>query len=161
MKMAALRLVLVLFLILTGAGCARYHHGRPDVYGEGYGAPSPERVGAEVKQLVEQNVKDPEKARQAQALVQEIFEEVKKSAQETRGFHEQLNALNADYHATPEQFMKVLDELNNSRMASASKILGIRFKMRSLLTAEEWKNLSDAMNKARNRYVSSPRAEGG
>lgn len=160
MKRVAFKLMLVLAFVLAGAGCADYDVGRPGVvYEEAYDAPSPERVGAEVKRLVEQNVKDPEKSKQVQALVQEIIDEAKRSFQETRGFHEQLNALNADYHATPEQFMKILDELNNSRMASASKILGIRFKMKNLLTPEEWKNLSDAMNRARNRYAPPPGAE--
>ncbi len=73
-------------------------------------------------------MKDPEKASQAQGLIQDIVKEVRKSAQETRGFHEQLTALNANYDAPPDQFTKILDQLNNARMESAAKILGTRFK---------------------------------
>jgi predicted KAP-like P-loop ATPase len=77
---------------------------------------------------------------------------VKQSAQQTRGYHEQLYSLNSDYQAKPEQFTKVLDELNNARMASGTKILGMRFKIRDLLTAQEWKDLTEEMAKSRVRY---------
>jgi predicted KAP-like P-loop ATPase len=110
-----------------------------------------------MKGLVEQTVKDPEKARQVQTTLEEIVAEVKRSTQQTRGFHEQLYALNADYQAKPEQFTKVLDDLNNSRMQSATKILGMRFKIKGMLTAQEWKDLTEGMEKARSRYA--PKAE--
>ena len=112
----------------------------------------------EVKQLVEQNVKDPDKAKQVQTMVQDIVKEVRKSNQEVRGFHEQLAMLNTNYDAKPEQFTKVLDELNNTRMASATKILQIRFKIKDMLTADEWKNLNDAMIKSRREH--EPKAMG-
>jgi uncharacterized coiled-coil DUF342 family protein len=139
-------LVVVLSLVLSSvAGCSQYHQGRPGAYGE----PTTQEVVAEVKRLVEENVKDPAKANQVQALIQEIVQEVRRSSQETRGFHEQLAALNANYDATPEQFTKILDQLNNARMESAAKILRTRFKIKELLTREEWKKLDDAMLKAR------------
>lgn len=37
-------------------------------------------------------------------------------------------------------------------MRTASKILGLRFKMKALLTAQEWKTLSDGMAVSRSRY---------
>ena len=140
---------LSLMMMVMIAGCAGRHHGA----GQGYGSPSLDRIVPEVKQLVEQHVKDPDKAKQVQAMVQDIVEEAKRSTQQTRGYHEQLTNLNADYGATPEQFIKVLDEMNHARMASASKILGKRFQIKELLTAQEWKNLTDAMTKARSRYT--------
>jgi hypothetical protein len=38
-------------------------------------------------------------------------------------------------------------------MASATRILGLRFKLKALLTAQEWKDLTDAMGKMRSRYM--------
>jgi uncharacterized coiled-coil DUF342 family protein len=126
--------------------------------GRGHGEGALERGTAEMTRLVEETVKDPGKAKQVQAILQDISTEVKKSSQQTRGYHEQLYTLNADYQAKPEQFTKVLDELNNARMASATKILGMRFKIKDLLTAQEWKDLTDEMAKSRSRYA--PKAEG-
>ena len=53
--------------------------------------------------------------------------------------------MNANYEATPEEFTKVLDDSFNQRMQSATKILTLRFKMKELMTVEEWKALSDQM----------------
>jgi hypothetical protein len=77
---------------------------------------------------------------------------VKQSYRQNREFHRKLYELNANYEATPEEFTKILDELNNSRMRSASKILGLRYRMKELLTAQEWKALSEGMMAARGRY---------
>ena len=152
MNQGKVLLVALSLALLTTAGCTRYHHERPGVAGE----PTLQEVVPEVKHLVEQNVKDPEKATQVQAMVQDIAKEVRKSNQEVRGFHEQLASLNADYNAKPDQFLKILDGLNNTRMESAMKILTMRFKIKELLSAEEWKNLNDAMIKARQEHEKKP-----
>jgi transketolase len=152
MNHAKALLVLLSLILLTTAACSGYHQGRPG----GHGDPTIQEVVPEVKHLVEQNVKDPEKAKQVQAMVQDIAKEVRKSNQEVRGFHEQLAALNADYNAKPDQFLKILDGLNNTRMESAMKILTMRFKIKDMLTAEEWKNLSDAMIKTRQEHEKKP-----
>jgi Glu-tRNA(Gln) amidotransferase subunit E-like FAD-binding protein len=154
MKTAKFVSVIVIFMLFATAGCSKYHKGRPAASGE----PSAQEVVVpEVKQLVEQNVKDPEKARRVQDIIREIVKEVRRSSQEVRGFHEQLAALNIDYNAKPEQFTRILDQLNNARMESAAKILGMRFKAKDILTPEEWKNLNDAMAKARQEYASKAR----
>ncbi len=151
MKTTHMLLLALVAMTLTAAGCARPHgYGT----GESYREAALERGVGEMNELVSQTVKDPEKAKQVQAAIQNIVAEVKQSSKQTRAYHQQLYALNADYAAKPEQFTKVLDEQNNARMASATKILGMRFQIKALLTAQEWKDLTDAMDKARNRYAS-------
>ena len=115
-----------------------------------------ERGITEMSDLVDQTVKDPEKAKQVKGILQEIVAEAKQSYKQNRDFHSQLYALNANYNATPEQFTKVLDDLNNARMKTASKILGLRFKIKDLLTAQEWTDLTGGMEKARMRYQPKP-----
>jgi uncharacterized coiled-coil DUF342 family protein len=151
MKMNRLMLMAVLSIVVLSPACARYHHGRPmETRG-----PSMSEVVPRVNQLVEQHVKDPDKAKQVQTMIREIVGDVRRMSQETRGFHEQLNTLNAQYDTKREQFMKVLDEMNEARMASSKKILEKRFQIKELLSPEEWKNLNDAMVKVRREY--SPR----
>jgi Spy/CpxP family protein refolding chaperone len=65
------------------------------------------------------------------------------------------------YDATPEDFLKILDQLNNRRMKAATNILGLRFKMKDMLTAEEWKALSEGLTQARSRYRHGGESEGG
>jgi hypothetical protein len=102
--------------------------------------------------LIEETVQDPEQAKQARGIVEEIVAEVKQSIQQNQQFHQRLYELNANDEATPEEFTKTLDDLNNDRMRTATTILGLRFKMKAMLTAQEWKALSEGMALARNRY---------
>ncbi|MDO8546324.1 MAG: hypothetical protein Q7R68_03095 [Nitrospirales bacterium] len=153
MKTSKLMLLVLIAVTLTVAGCAGHHgHGMGHDMGMHSGEAAVARGVVETNAMVDQTVKDPEKAKQAKAILQDIVAEVKGSAQTSRAFHEQMTVMNADYDAKSEQFMKVLDEMNNARMASATKILGLRFKMRALLTAQEWNELTGAMDQTRKRY---------
>ena len=150
MKMTKLMVLMLAATALAMTGCARHHgHGMEMHSGEA----AFERGIAETNELVDRTVKDPEKARQAKAILQDIVAEVKSSLQTSRKFHEQMIVVNADYDATPEQFTKILDEKNNAAMASATKILGLRFKMKALLSAQEWNELIGVIDKARQRYA--------
>src|SRR2546425_6040805 len=144
--------ILILALVATTlvGGCTRHHgYGMESSYREA----ALERGLAEMDELVDKTVKDPEKAKQAKATVQDIINEVKQSFKKTSAFHQKLYALNANYEATPEQFMKVMDEQSNERMASTTRILGLRFKLKALLTPQEWKDLTEAMDKTRSQYM--------
>lgn len=150
MKTTKLMLFAMVAMTLTMAGCARHHGSGMGMHS---GEAALERGIAETNELVDQTVKDPEKAKQAKAILQDIIAEVKKSGQTSRSYHEQMTVLNADYNAKAEQFTKILDDMNNARMASSTKILGLRFKMRALLTTQEWNELTGAMDKTRKRYM--------
>jgi len=79
-------------------------------------------------------------------------------AEQERAGHRRLYELSANYAATPEEFTRVLDDANNQRMQSAAKILSLRFRMKDLMTAEEWKALSDQMLAYSSRYKHSESA---
>lgn len=129
--------------LLAPIGCSTPYHGH---------GMSMEKGMDDAKAIIAQNVKDPDKAAKAQALLEEIVGEVKAVREDNRKLHGRLYELNADYNAPPEDFTKVLDELSNTRMRAATKILGLRFKMKELMTAEEWKAVNDGLNEYRGRY---------
>jgi hypothetical protein len=133
------------------------HHGHES--GSAYRDAALERGTHETNELIARVVKDPEKAKQAQAVVADLVAEVKQSYKTHQEYHQKLYALNAKYEATPEEFTPILDEMNHARMASASKILGHRFKLKGLMTLQEWAEFAGEMEKARSRY--RPKAEGG
>jgi Spy/CpxP family protein refolding chaperone len=150
MKQASLLAWLFAVTILMTAGCGSHHHGMGyPGRGDEYAA---EKGVQEMAALIDKTVQDPEKAKQVQTIVGDIITEVKHTSRQNRDYHRKLYELNANYEATPEDFTKILDEMNNNRMRSASKILVMRFKMKELLTAQEWKALSDGMNDLRGRY---------
>src|SRR5438876_10685670 len=150
MKTAKLLMLAVMMTALMLGACARPHgYGA----GSGYREAALERGVAETNERVDRAGKDPEKAKQAKAIVQDIINEVKQSFKKTSAYHQKLYALNANYEATPEQFMKVMDEQANERMASTTRILGLRFELKALLTAQQWTDLTEAMDKTRSRYM--------
>jgi Spy/CpxP family protein refolding chaperone len=150
MNLFRLSALLVLAMGLITSSCGRHHGMGP--YGPGGGGYAAERGVKEMASLIDRTVKDPEKAKQAKQIVEQIMAEVGQSFKQSREHHERLYALNANYRATPEEFTRILDDLNNQRMRSASMILALRFKMKDLLTPEEWKALTDEMANVRSRY---------
>lgn len=136
--------------LLALGGCSGHHHhgmmeaGKSDAYWQ--------KGQQDMAGLIDKTVKDPAKATEVKALVGEIVTELKTGREQQRAYHRQLYTLNASYTASPEEFTKVLDEANNQRMKTSSKILGLRFKMKELMTADEWKALSDKMLSYSSRY---------
>ena len=103
--------------------------------------------------LIDQSVKDPNKASRVKALAKEIVDEAKQSHDQRRDAHRKLYELNGNYNAAPEEFTKILDEINNAHMRSATKILGLRFKIKEQLTPEEWRAITEGMKQYGDRYV--------
>jgi len=154
----ATRLVLSLSVILIlGAGCSG-HSGMAH-HGSGGGDATVERGLSQMTTLIESTVKDPDKAKHAQDVVAAIVGEVRTLTQQNRALHEQLYELNAKYDATPEDFLKILDQMNNNRMKAGATILGLRFKMKESVTADEWAALSRGLKDARSRYRHGAPAE--
>ena len=148
--MSVLRSFALLAGLLLVAGCGHhgdYHHGKGKGYGHG------EDPGKAVMAAVEKAVPDPDKAKRVQEGLKELMEEVRQSYKQNREYHKKLYELNASYTATPEEFTKILDDLNNNRMRTGAKILAIRFKIKEMLTEQEWKALTDKMNEARAGYM--------
>ncbi len=149
MKLMKLGLLMVLATLVT-SGCSRYHH--MGAHGDGNMDYAMERATQEVKALVERTVQDPEKAKEVQGVMDEIVSNVRQSRRQDREYHQRLYALNADYNATPQDFSKILDELNDRRLQSGRTILGLRFKMKDMVSQDEWRQLTDGMAEMRNRY---------
>jgi hypothetical protein len=147
--MKSVQIMLGAVAILVLSACSSHHHhmggyGKGDVYWQ--------KGQQDMAGLIDKAVKDPAKAQQVKAVMEEIVAEIKTGREQVRAYHQQVYVLNADYNATPEAFTKILDEANNNRMRSGAKIISLRFKMKELMTAEEWKTLSDGMMAYGNRY---------
>ena len=139
-----------LVAVLVFAGCSAHpHHG---MTGEGKGDAYWQKGQQDMATLIDHTVKDQGKAEQVKSAVSQIVAELKAGREQERAAHRRMYELNANYAATPEEFVKVLDDTNNQRMQSAAKILSLRFKMKDLMTAEEWKAMSDQMLAYSGRY---------
>jgi len=141
-------LVLVALIVLDG--CSSYrHHG---MMGGGKNEAYWQKGQQDMEGLVNRTVKDPDKAKQVNAIVGEIINELKASREQERAYHRDLYTLNTSYTATPDEFSKILNEATVQRTQSAAKVLSLRFKMKDLMTADEWKAFSDRMISYSGRY---------
>jgi hypothetical protein len=143
--------VLSLAGLLVLGGCSSSHHQHRMGEG-GKGGAYWQKGEQDMAALIDRTVKDQGKAQEVKAVIGEIVNELKAGREQERAAHRQLYTLNASYTATPEEFTKILDEANHQRMRTSAKILGLRFKMKELMTADEWKALSDQMLSYSNRY---------
>lgn len=112
--------------------------------------------------MIDRTFKDEGKAEQVKSVVSEIVAELKAIRDQECAGHRRLYELNANYEATPEEFTKVLDDAYNQRVQSATKFLVLYFKMKELMTVEEWNALSDRMLAYGGRYrhnESAPRTD--
>jgi hypothetical protein len=131
-------------------GCSSHHHqhgmgaGKSDAYWQ--------KGQQDMEGLVNRTVQDPNKAKEVNALVGEVINELRAGREQNRAYHRQLYTLNTSYTAEPEEFTKVLDEASHQRMRTSAKVLSLRFKMKELMTADEWKAMTDKMLSYSSRY---------
>lgn len=144
------RYVFGLVVLFALAGCSSHHHR--GMASEGTGDAYWEKGQQDMASLIGRTVKDQGKAEHVKSVMNDIVAELKASREHARAGHRRLYELSANYAATPEEFTKALDDANNRQMQSAAKILALRFKMKDLMTVEEWKALSDQMLAYSSRY---------
>ena len=137
---------------LVLGGCSGYHHHHHGSMDSGKAEAYWQKGQQDMASLIDRTVKDPAKAQQVKGIVNDIVNELKASREQERAYHRQLYTLNASYTATPEEFTKVLDEAHHQHMGHSAKILSLRFKMKELMTADEWKALSDQMLAYSSKY---------
>jgi Spy/CpxP family protein refolding chaperone len=151
--------LLGVFAAAVLAGCSSYHHhgamgaGNSDAYWQ--------KGQQDMTSLIDKTVKDPDKAKLVNGFVADIIAELKAAREQERAYHRQLYTLNASYTTTPEEFSKILNESAQQRMGRSAKILSLRFKMKNLMTADEWKALSDQMLSYSGRYQHGGGAKAG
>ncbi|MBK9307468.1 MAG: hypothetical protein IPM58_10370 [Nitrospira sp.] len=143
--------LLVAIGMVVLVGCSSYHH-----HHHGMGASKSDAYWQKGQQdmegLINRTVQDPTKAKEVNALVAEIITELKAGREQERNYHRQLYTLNTSYTAAPEEFSKILNEATVQRTESSAKVLSLRFKMKELMTADEWKAMSDKMLSYSGRY---------
>jgi Spy/CpxP family protein refolding chaperone len=138
-------------VMMTLVGCSSHHHHH-GMMGGGNNDAYWQKGQQDMEGLINRTVQDPEKAKQVNMLAGEIIKELKESRERERAYHRQLYTLNASYDAEASEFSKILNEANIQRMQSSATILTLRFKMKNLMTADEWKALSDRMILYSSRY---------
>ena len=135
--------------VLAGCSSHYHHHG---MMGGSHGDAYWEKGRQDMEGLINRTVTDPEKAKQVNGLVGQIITELKASREQEQAYNRQLYTLNASYTATADEFSKIVNEANIRRSQSSANVLSLRFKIKELMTADEWKTITDRMLSYSARY---------
>jgi len=91
---------------------------------------------------------------QDKVRVEQIIDLTKEADEQTKQFRKEvkdvwvveLKALVTDYNTNEDDLNTLVKRADGSRTAIQQKILDIRFKVRDLMTEDEWNSMRDAMD---------------
>ena len=132
------RLIFLLLLITGLAACA----------GKDKQEKTPDHVTGQLSQEILKTVTDPERASQAAALAESLKQIFAESDKQYKTDFETFQSINANFDATDAELQAFFDSINSQAKNRQARVLAIHEKMRTLLTAEEWKQLNDAREDA-------------
>lgn len=128
-----------LLLLITGlAACA----------GKDKQEKTPDHVTGQLRQEILKTVTDPERAGQAAELAESLKQIFAESDKQYKTDFETFQSINANFDATDAELQDFFDRINSQAKNRQARVLAIHEKMRTLLTAEEWKQLNDAREDA-------------
>jgi hypothetical protein len=132
--------MLVVTLVLVLAACS--HKPKPSSLVPAEGALD------DLRAAVVREVKDPERAKQAVGLVDELEQVTISAHGDFKAHADALRSLNANYDATEAEFGTLFREFNARRDARQARSLELNRRAKALLSADEWNALSRVRKKA-------------
>ena len=112
-----------------------------------------EGVLDELRADVLREVKDPDRAKQAAALVDEMERLTITANADYKNHEAKLRALNANYDATPDEFRALFGDFNARRDKRQAQALDINRRAKALLTLLEWQELAKLREQAAKKAV--------
>ena len=92
---------------------------------------------------VEKNIAEPQRAAKLKQLGQQLIDVSSSIQQDVEVFNQQAMALHENYDATHEELQHLIDALSKKRNPKYAEYRDIIFAMRSEVSADEWKALTD------------------
>lgn len=133
-----LRRIFLLLLITGLVACA----------GKDKQEKTPDHVTGQLHQEILKTVTDPERTSQAAALAESLKQIFAESDKQYKTDFETFQSINANFDTTDAELQAFFDRINSQAKNRQARVLAIHEKMRTLLTAEEWKKLNDAREDA-------------
>jgi PBP1b-binding outer membrane lipoprotein LpoB len=92
---------------------------------------------------VDKAIAEPQRAARLKQLGQQMIDVSRSIQQDVEMFNQKAMALNENYDATHEELQKLVDDFSAKRNPKFAEYRDIIFAMRSEVSAEEWKVLTD------------------
>ena len=92
---------------------------------------------------VEETIKDSQRAAKLKQLGQQLIDVANSIQRDVEAFNQKAMALNERYDSTHDELQQLIDEYSKGRDPKFDEYRDIIFAMRSEVSAEEWKALTD------------------
>lgn len=123
------RLLLAIF-ICVAAGCAKQ-------------APDPAQLRADETTLVQATVTDPARTERLLGLLDERDRLIEEASSLLQQYRRELKAVNADYDASREIVIDMVDQYNHDRARKQLQFIDLITKMKATVSADEWKVIAE------------------
>lgn len=121
--------VLLLMAILT-LGCVKQ-------------SPDPAQLLADESALIQATVTDPARAERLLALLEQRDRLIEESTALLRQYQREMKAVNADYDASREIIIEMIDSYNHARAQKLLRFIELITQMKAATSAAEWKVIAE------------------
>lgn len=91
-----------------------------------------------LKELISRHVMDTGRVDKINELIDEADKRIRECVNQLEELQEEIVELNRNYNSTPEQYDRVCTQVMKNVRLCREKVLDLRFKMKDLMTREEW-----------------------
>lgn len=122
--------LLFTFFICVAVGCAKQ-------------APDPAQLRADETTLVQSTVVDDARAERLLVLLEERDRLIKETTEMLRQYRREMKVLNADYDASREVIVEMIDYYNRERAKNLLRFIELIKQMKATTNAGEWKVIAE------------------
>lgn len=91
-----------------------------------------------ISSFAKENISERDRKKEILSFVDNMEDALEDFSEQLKDSGKSMVKLNRDQSSTHQAFQEVLVELNESRISTQEKILGLRFKIKDRMTREEW-----------------------
>ncbi len=135
--------ILNVFINSKGLGCLLLAFSIGVAVGCAKQAPDPAQLRADETTLVQATVTDPARAERLFGLLDERDRLIEETIEMLRQYRRELRAINADYDASREIIIEMVDQYNRDRAQKQLRFIDLITKMKATTTADEWKVIAE------------------
>ena len=96
----------------------------------------------DVRTRIEKTISDPDKNRRMLALVDRAEKDLRELDRAVLDFYRELAGVDSDYNSTRQDLQRVFDGWNVKLREFRDRFMETNFKMREMVTPEEWRKLT-------------------
>lgn len=120
------KIIVLVLLAIIAQGCSKQ-------------APDPAQLRADEATLIQATVTDPARAERLLDLLQQRDRLIEETSTMLQQYRREMNALNADYDASREVAVEMIDYYNRERAQKLLRFLELITQMKAATNAQEWK----------------------